>query len=107
MPESFRKTIERLHPIRIGGNVLAPTKVKDVKPKYPDEAMAEHIQGDIALEIIIDATGRVADARVIRGEPELNDAALNAVKQWEFVPTQLNGEPTAVIAACSMTFRLR
>jgi len=107
MPESFRKTIERLHPIRIGGNVLAPTKVKDVKPKYPDEAMAEHIQGDVALEIIIDATGRVADARVIRGEPELNDAALSAVKQWEFVPTQLNGEPTAVIAACSMTFRLR
>lgn len=107
MPESFAKTIERLHPVRIGRNVPAPTQIKNVKAKYPADAMAAGIQGDIDLEVIIDATGRVADARVLRGVPELNGAALDAVKQWEFTPTHLNGEPTAVLVTCNMTFRLR
>ncbi|HEX6465036.1 MAG TPA: M56 family metallopeptidase [Vicinamibacterales bacterium] len=107
VPESYLNTIERLHPLRLGGNVKPPAKLKDVKPVYPEDAMAAKIQGELILEVIVDDTGHVADARVVQGVPELNDAALKAVTQWEFTPTLLNGAPTAVILTCTMTFSLR
>jgi len=107
MPESFIRTIERLHPIRIGDSVDPPKKLKDVRPIYPRNAMDAKVQGTVELEVIVDRDGAVADARVITGVPELNDATLDAVKQWAFTPTNLNGEPTAVIIRCTMTFTLR
>src|SRR5262249_15371307 len=71
IPESFRNTLERLHPIRISGNMKAPVKTKDVKPRYPDEAMASKVQGTVIVEAIIDGAGDVADTRIVRGVPEL------------------------------------
>jgi protein TonB len=107
MPESFVKTLERLHPIRFADSSRALEKIKDVRPRYPDDALAAKIQGEITLEAIVDPEGRVADARVVDGVPELNEAALSAVKQWEFTPTRLNGVPTAVIFRCTVTFNAR
>jgi TonB family protein len=83
-------------PIRVGGNVRAPGKIKDVVPVYPDEARAAGVQGVVVVEITVDATGRVSDARVLRSMPMLDRAALDAVKQWEFRPTVLEGSPVAV-----------
>ena len=107
MPESFRNTIDRLHPIRIGGAVKPPTKLKDVQPVYPEAAMGSKIQGTVIVEAIIDGSGAVADTRIVRGVPEFNDAALKAVSQWEFTPTLLNGEPTAIICTVTVTFHLK
>jgi TonB family protein len=107
MPESFRNTLERLHPIHIGGNIKAPTKTKDVRPAYPEDAMASKVQGTVIVEAIIDAAGNVADTRIVSGVPELNDAAQKAVSQWQFTPTLLNGEPTAVICTVTVTFRVQ
>jgi protein TonB len=107
MPESFRNTIDRLHPIRIGAAVKPPTKLKDVQPVYPEAAMGSKLQGTVIVEAIIDGSGAVADTRIVRGVPEFNDAALKAVSQWEFTPTLLNGEPTAIICTVTVTFQLR
>ena len=68
-------------------------KVKDVKPVYPPIAQSARVQGVVIVEAIIDADGKVADARVLRSIPLLDQAALDAVQQWEFTPTLLNGMP--------------
>jgi protein TonB len=94
-------------PPRVGGNVLPPKKTKHVNPVYPSIAIASRTQGLVVIEATIDETGRVRDAAVRRGSPLLNDAALEAVRQWEFTPTLLNGRPTAVIMSVTVTFQLQ
>ncbi len=92
--------------IRVGGNVTAPQKIKDVPPVYPAIAQSARVQGVVILEVTIGADGRVADARVIRSIPLLDAAALDAVRQWEFTPTLLNGVPTAIIMSATVNFAL-
>jgi protein TonB len=93
-------------PVRVGGNIQAPRKIKDVKPVYPADAKAAGIQGIIILEVIIAPDGRVLDARPLRSMPELDAAAVEAVKQWEFTPTLLNGQPVPVIMSVTVSFSL-
>jgi TonB family protein len=107
MPESFKNNLERLHPIRVGGNVIAPAKIRDVKPAYPDDARAAHIEGVVIVEAIVDTDGTVADVRVLRPVPALDEAALKAVSQWQFAPTLMNGEPTAALITVTVSFRLQ
>jgi protein TonB len=94
-------------PERVGGRVSAPQKIRHVAPVYPFIARQAHVEGDVRIEATIDETGRVSDARVLQGHPLLNEEALAAVRQWQFTPTRLNGEPTAVIMNVTVTFRLR
>ena len=90
----------------IGGAIKSPVKVRDVKPTYPPEARASGIQGVVILETLIDADGFVVDARVLRSIPLLNEAALDAVRQWRFVPTLLNGEARSVLMTVTVNFML-
>ena len=93
-------------PTRVGGRIQPPQKVKDVRPVYPPIAQAARVEGDVILEAVIDEQGRVTSVRVLRGHDLLNAAAIDAVRQWEFTPTRLNEEPTAVIMAVTVRFRL-
>jgi TonB family protein len=93
-------------PLRVGGNIPPPTKLRDVKPIYPPEAQSAGIQGVVILEVTIGADGRVSDARVLRSIPPLDDAALGAVRGWEFTPTLLNGVPVPVIMTVTVNFTL-
>jgi TonB family protein len=93
-------------PLRVGGNVKTPTKVRDVRPIYPAEAQAARIQGVVIIEATIDIDGRVHDARVIRSVPALDDAALEAVRQWEFAPTEVDGVRVPVIMTVTVNFAL-
>lgn len=93
-------------PIRVGGNIRAPRKVRDVKPAYPPEAEQAGIQGIVIIEILIDAEGRVAEAKVLRSIPALDGAALDAVKQWLYEPTLLNGQPVSIIMSVTVAFTL-
>ena len=93
-------------PVRVGGNVKAPTKTKDVQPVYPDEAREARVQGVVILEVTVDAAGLVGDARVLRSIPLLDAAALEAVQQWEFEPTVLSGRPVSVIMTVTVNFAL-
>ena len=81
-----------------------PTKVKDVRPAYPEEAASANVQGVVILEATIDTTGRVSHARVLRSIPLLDQAAVDAVRQWEYTPTYLNGMAVPVIMTISINF---
>ena len=94
-------------PIRVGGNVRVPTRVKHVNPEYPPDAQAARVQGVVICEAIIGTDGRVTDAKVLRSIPMLDAAALEAVKQWEFEPTYLNGVPVPVIMTVTVNFTLQ
>lgn len=93
-------------PIRIGGGVGAPTQVRKVQPVYPEEARAAKVQGVVILEALINAQGRVDEVRVLRSIPLLNQGAVDAVRQWEYVPTMLNGRPVPVIMTVTVQFTL-
>jgi periplasmic protein TonB len=94
-------------PVRVGGNIHEPHKVRDVAPVYPDVAMKAHVEGIVILEATIDAGGRVVDATVLRSIPVLDEAALEAVRQWVYTPTLLNGVPTPVIMTVTVNFRFK
>lgn len=90
--------------LRVGGAIKAPVKTRDVRPVYPPEARAQGISGVVIIEARIGADGRVEAARVLKSIPLLDEAALDAVKQWEFTPTLLSGAPSPVIMTVTITF---
>jgi len=93
--------------LRVGGVIKAPQRVKDAQAIYPPDAMAAKIQGVVRVEALIDPSGRVSHTRVIESVPELDQAALDAVQQWEFTPTLLNGVAQPVFVTMTVNFTLR
>jgi len=94
-------------PVRVGGAIAAPTKIKDVPPVYPPEALAARITGTVMIEAVIDPEGNVTNTKVLSGVPLLDDAALAAVRQWKYTPTLVNGQPVAVIMTVTSRFSLK
>lgn len=93
-------------PVRVGGDIKPPRKVKDAKPVYPDEARREKKQGTVILEVVIGADGKVSSAKVVRSLPALDRAAIEAVQQWQYAPTIIGGRPTPVIMTVALNFAL-
>jgi protein TonB len=93
--------------VRVGGEVERPVKVKNVVPEYPPLALQARVQGVVILECTISPRGAVSDVEVLRGIPLLNDAAVDAVRQWVYTPTLLNGVPVPVIMTVTVHFQLR
>jgi protein TonB len=93
--------------LRVGGSVKPPTKIRDVKPVYPQDARDAGIQGVVIIEARIEPDGSVSNTRVLRSVPELDQAALDAVTQWQFVPTLLNGQAMPVIMTVTVNFTLK
>ena len=89
---------------RVGGDVRPPTKISDIKPTYPPEALAAGIGGVVILEVVINESGSVINPRVLRSIPALDRAALDAVSQWQFTPTRMNGQPVPVIMTVTVNF---
>lgn len=94
-------------PVRVGGNIKTPTKTKNVPPIYPPIAQSARVSGVVIIEATIGTDGRVKDAKVLRSIPLLDQAALDAVKQWQFTPTLLNGVPVPVIMTVTVNFTLQ
>lgn len=83
-----------------------PRPIKITQPKYPPDAFVKKIEGTVEVEILIDSSGRVAKAKVLRSIPLLDSAALQTVYQWVFSPAIKNGRPVATIASAPVTFRI-
>jgi protein TonB len=83
-----------------------PRPIKITKPQYPQEAFVKKIEGIVEVEILIDASGNVARARVVQSIPALDQAALQTVYQWRFSPAIKNGRPVATVARAPVTFRI-
>jgi TonB family protein len=95
-------------PVRVGGNIRVPRKVRDVKPEYPESMRAAGRDGLVTLDAIISEEGAVTSVRVISGDvhPDFAVAAADAVRQWKFTPTLLNGRPQEVVMTVKVGFSL-
>lgn len=93
-------------PIKVGGNQQQKKLVKMVKPVYPPEAKAAGIQGVVRLEAVIDRDGKVSTLDIAGGPEELIPATMEAVRQWEYEPTLLNGERVAVRTTIDVNYTL-
>ena len=78
--------------------------VFQVKPEYPALAKAARVQDYVMFQAIIDKQGAVADLKILHGHPLLNEAAIEAVKQWRYKPQTLAGEPIDVITTITVNF---
>lgn len=93
-------------PVRVGGIVRPPSKTRDVAPIYPEIAKQARVEGIVILEAIIDPAGNVTHVRVLRSRPLLDESAIDAVKQWKYEPTLLNGVPVPIVMTVTVTFQL-
>ncbi len=94
------------HRIRVAGNVAQANIEKQVTPVYPPIAKTAHVSGTVVLHCIIDKNGTVAELEYVSGPPLLMKAAMDAVRQWKYKPTMLNGEPVQVDTTVSVVFSL-
>lgn len=94
-------------PIRVGGNVQAARLTHRVMPVYPVQASEDRIAGTVRLEAIITRQGTVKELHVVEGHPLLADAAVEAVRQWQYKPTLLNGVAVEVVTLIAVTFQPR
>jgi TonB family protein len=93
--------------IRVGSNVQAARLVQHVDPVYPEEARAAGVEGTVTLQIVIGNDGSVTSADPVEGNPVLWRAAADAVKQWKYQPTLLNGQPVEVQTTVPVRFELK
>jgi protein TonB len=93
-------------PVRVGGGIRQPRKLEHVNPAYPDIARQARVQGVVILECTIGRDGRITEVKVLRGIPLLDAAAVDAVKQWVYEPTLVNGVPARVIMTVTVSFKL-
>jgi protein TonB len=94
-------------PVRVGGSIREPVKIRYVAPDYPEIARAAGVQGRVVLECRLTPEGRVEGVRVVSGHPLLSPAAAAAVSQWLYRPTLLNGVPVPVLMTVTVTFHMR
>ena len=92
--------------VRVGAGVKEPAKLKHVSPLYPDSALAGRIEGTVVLEATIAPSGRVAEVKVLRAPPALEQAAVAAVRQWVYTPTLVDGVPVTAIMTVTVRFQL-
>jgi len=93
-------------PVRIGGRIQAPKLIRRVPPRYPALAVQTRLQFIVILEALVGSDGRVRSVTVLRGHPFLDAAAVEAVRQWRYVPLLLNGEPLEFVLTVTINFHL-
>ena len=93
-------------PVRVGPGIREPKKIVHVAPEYPDVARTARVEGVVILEAVLDISGRVQSIKVLRSTPLLDDAAIRAVRQWRYTPTELNGVPVPVLMTITVQFTL-
>ena len=106
LPQSAAPPPPKVAPIRVGGHIKPPVKLKNVPPEYPDLALAARVQGVVILECVISPRGTVTDVKVLRSIPLLDQAAVDAVREWVYTPTLLNGIPVPVVMTVTVNFDL-
>jgi periplasmic protein TonB len=105
-PPPVKKEEPKVTRIRVGGNVQQAMLVRQPRPVYPPLAKQARIQGVVRLNAIIGKDGTIQNLTVAAGHPLLVPAALEAVKQWVYKPTLLNGEPVEVVTQIDVNFTL-
>jgi len=94
-------------PVRLNSGIRPPQRIVNVTPAYPAIARSAHVEGVVIIEATIDEHGNVIRAQVLRSIPLLDDAALQAVRQWKFSPTTLNGIAVPIVMTVTVNFTLQ
>jgi TonB family protein len=92
--------------VRVSGTAQKAKLIKKVQPVYPPLARQTRISGTVRLQVLIDSDGTVASLQILSGHPLLEQAALDAVLQWQYEPTLLNGKPVSVISDIDVVFSI-
>ena len=93
-------------PLRVGGEIPAPTKVHNVPPTYPPDAQAGKVTGVVVLEVLVGIDGRTRVLQVLRSVPLLDESAITAVEQWEYAPTVVDGVTVPVVMTVTVNYTL-
>jgi protein TonB len=93
-------------PVRIGGQVAEANLIRKVQPVYPPLAKSARVQGTVEFTAVIDKEGSITQLKLVRGHPLLVQAARDAVLQWKYRPTMLNGQPVDVVTDIIVNFTL-
>jgi len=94
-------------PLAVGGDVKQAKLISSVPPSYPAMARNQHISGNVQVDALIDANGRVTTMKVVSGPTLLHQAAMDALKQWKYQPAILDGKPVAMHLTVTIQFRLQ
>jgi len=95
-------------PLRVGGDIQAPSKIFNLLPTYPELARRARLGGIVILEATIDREGNVVNVNILRGLGlGLDDAAVKAVSQWKYTPTFYNGRPVEILLTVTVQFTLQ
>jgi TonB family protein len=108
IPMNILMELPSERPIRVhlGMNVMQSKLVTKVYPKYPDEALKKRLQGKVVVRLELDINGNLQRATLIEGDPVLGRAFMEAVKQWRFEPTRLDGDPVEVEVDAETVFEV-
>jgi protein TonB len=94
-------------PVAVGGDVRPARTISSVPPTYPALARAQHVSGDVRIDALIEANGRVSSTKVISGPTLLHQAAIDALRQWKYQPAMLDGKPVPMHLTVTIQFRLQ
>jgi len=94
-------------PLPIGGDVKPAQLISHASPIYPTLAKNQHVSGNVLVDALIDASGRVTTTKIISGPTLLHQAAMDAVRQWKYQPATLDGKPVAMHLTVTVQFRLQ
>ena len=94
-------------PIRVAELPVSPRKIVDARPVYPEFARIARVEGTIIMEAVIDTSGQVTQLRVLRSVPMLDQAAVDAVRQWRYTPSLYGGHPVSVLMTITVRFTLQ
>jgi periplasmic protein TonB len=105
-PEEIKRKAEK-HPLKLSEPVVEAQLLSRIEPRYPPLALQTRQEGTVVLHAIISRDGRINAVEVVSGSPLFLQAALDAVRQWRYRPTLLNGEPVEVETTITVMFRLQ
>lgn len=91
---------------RKSGGVLAGDAIRKPQPQYPPRAKAARVSGSVVVEVTVDESGNVIEARAISGHTLLRDAAVSAARDWKFTPTKVSGQPVKIVRTITFEFSL-
>lgn len=106
-PADKTESVDLKDVIEARGEIKPPRLIKKVDPVYPEEARQAGVEGVVILEVMTDKSGRVAAVRILRSVPPLDQAAVEAVKQWVYEPVIIDGQPRPIMFTVTVSFKLK
>ncbi len=104
---SMKQPVAPAAPLPIGGDVKAARLISSVPPVYPSLARAQHIEGQVLVDALVDVNGRVSSMKVVSGPVLLHQAAMDALRQWKYQAATLDGKAVPMHLTVTVQFRLQ